>query len=285
MKDLKMHVNGIDLHVVDYGGVGETIICIHGLTANSRCWDAFAHQMISDYHVLAFDLRGRGDSQKPNEGYHIYQHAEDVLAILNFYKVKKAIVVGHSLGAAVGACFAANYPNYLSQLILVDGGVDTDPRIIEKIRPSIERLGTVFPDYKTYIAEMKKNPFYSNWNDYCEQFFYTDIDHHPNGTVCSKVSSYAVFEEIKALSMISIDEFYNRIHVPTLIAAAPNCFLDGQTFMVNKEQGTVLAAKLPNSRFTEIHGSNHYSILFNKYPQLAAEVKSFLKKTAEKAAG
>jgi pimeloyl-ACP methyl ester carboxylesterase len=279
MRDKKLKVNGIDLHLVDFGGKGEPIICVHGLTANSRFWDSVAERLVDSYRVFAVDLRGRGDSEKPKIGYNIHQHTEDLLQVINNLGFEKVIFMGHSLGALIGACFAATYPQRLSRLILVDGGVNVDERVFEKIRPAIERLDTVFPDFATYLNEMKKNPFFEEWNEYAEQYFYADVEHRFNGSVCSKVCKQAILEELKALRETDIDNFYNHIVTPTLFLWAPDSFKDGKTFMITRERGEQLAASLPNSRFVEINHANHYSIILSKYEQLVEEVKKFLKVT------
>jgi pimeloyl-ACP methyl ester carboxylesterase len=279
MRDKKMKVNGIDLHVVDFGGKGEPIICVHGLTANSRFWDSVAERLVDSYRVFAVDLRGRGDSEKPKFGYNIRQHTEDLLQVINELGFGKVIYIGHSLGALIGVCFAATYPQRLSRLILVDGAVNVDEGVFEKIRPAIERLSTVFPDFATYLNEMKKNPLFHEWNEYIEQYFYADVEHRFDGSVCSKVSKQAILQEVEALKETNIDTFYNHIVTPTLFLWAPNCFMDGKTFMVTRERGEQLAASLPNSQFVEIKHANHYSIILSKYEQLVEEVKKFLKKT------
>ncbi|AKU25435.1 alpha/beta hydrolase [Geobacillus sp. LC300] len=279
MKDKKIKINGIDLHLVDFGGTGETIICVHGLTANSRYWDSVAERLVDSYRVLAIDLRGRGDSEKPKSGYNIRQHTEDILQVVNHLGLEKIIYMGHSLGALIGASFAATYPQRLSRLILVDGGVNIDERVFVKIRPAIDRLDTVFPDFETYLNEMKKNPFFDEWNEYVEQYFYADVEHRFDGSVCSKVCKKAIMEELNMLKETSIDGFYEHINIPTLLLWAPDSFKDGETFMVTKEKWERLTSSLPHSYFVEIHDANHYSIILSKYEQLVDEVKKFLHDT------
>ncbi|NNV07807.1 alpha/beta fold hydrolase [Geobacillus sp. C56-T2] len=279
MKDKKIKINGIDLHLVDFGGTGETIICIHGLTANSRYWDSVAERLIDSYRVLAIDLRGRGDSTKPASGYNIRQHVEDILQVLDFLKLEKVIYMGHSLGALIGVSFAATYPQRLSRLILVDGGANVDEQVFEKIRPAIDRLDMVFPDFTTYLNEMKKNPLFSEWNEYVEQYFYADVEHRFDGSVCSKVCKKAIIEELNMLKQTAIDEFYEHINIPTLLLWAPDSFGDGKTFMVTKEKWRQLTSSLSHSYFVEIDNANHYSIILSKYEQLVDEVKKFLQDT------
>ncbi|MGO4888531.1 alpha/beta fold hydrolase [Anaerobacillus sp. MEB173] len=276
MKDSKIEVNGIDLHVVDYGGEGETIICVHGLTANCRFWDCIAEQFIDQYRVIAFDLRGRGDSAKPVSGYNIQQHAEDVKGILEHYEIEKAIYVGHSLGAMIGACFAATYPDRLRSLILIDGGADVEPNVSEILRPAIGRLGKVSKSFNAYTDELKAIPFFKDWNSYIEQYFYFDVIHNEDGSVVSKVSKNAIVQEMNALLESNVNQFHKKIKTPTLLLWAPQSLYHPTAYIVTKEKGEEMVHMIPNSKFVPIKESNHYSIVLNEYEDVAREIKKFL---------
>lgn len=55
MRDKKVNVNGMELHVVDYDGEGEAIVCVHGLTANSRCWNGIAERLTLFHHFSKYE--------------------------------------------------------------------------------------------------------------------------------------------------------------------------------------------------------------------------------------
>ncbi|TLS38566.1 alpha/beta fold hydrolase [Pseudalkalibacillus caeni] len=276
MKDSKITLHDQAVHLVDYGGEGEVVLCVHGLTANARCWDSVAERLTSHFRVLAIDLKGRGDSQKPDSGYSISQHTEDIKALIDVLGLEKVIYMGHSLGALIGVCFAATYPQYLSKLILVDGAANLDGQVFEMIRPAVERLGITYSSYQSYILEMKKNPFLDKWNEYIEQYFYSDVDHFPDGSVRSKVSQGAIKAELDSLEKTDINSHHKSIQTPTLLLWAQDSFKNGKTFMLSREKGKALAEKWPESRFVEIEGANHYSIIFNEYNVLVKEIKNFI---------
>ena len=58
----------IKLHYIQWGEQGPPVVCIHGITANAFYFQAFADDLASNYRVFAYDLRGRGDSDKPEKG-------------------------------------------------------------------------------------------------------------------------------------------------------------------------------------------------------------------------
>src|SRR5215469_214694 len=61
----------VKLHYVQWGEQGKPIVCVHGLTANAFCFQAFADDLSRDHRFFAYDLRGRGDSDKPQHGYSV----------------------------------------------------------------------------------------------------------------------------------------------------------------------------------------------------------------------
>ncbi|MEB1806156.1 MAG: alpha/beta hydrolase [Bacillaceae bacterium] len=281
MKDKKIEANGLQFHIVDYGGQGEeTILCIHGLTANARCWDAVAERLIHRYRVLALDLRGRGDSEKPQSGYSIKQHAEDINKIIQQLNLDQVILVGHSLGAMIGVVFSSMYPKMVSSLILIDGGEDLRPEVVDLLQPSIERVEKQYETFAGYKAQVSEIPFFSPWNDYLEQYFYADVTHCEDGSVVSKTKKVIINEELINLTKLTINECHEAIQVPTLILWAPNCLFHPTAYLISEENGVKLAHMIDGGKFVEIRGANHFSILFHEYQQTSSEILNFLQEVS-----
>src|SRR5690348_14579937 len=112
-------------HFVQWGEHGDPIVCITGITANAFCFQAFGEGLARDHRIIAYDLRGRGDSTKPEHGYSVAIHADDLAKLIDAWGLERPIVLGHSLGAFIGLYFAAHYPEKLSKLILVDAGANS----------------------------------------------------------------------------------------------------------------------------------------------------------------
>ena len=72
--------------------------------------------------MIAYDLKGRGNSGKPAGGYNLIQHTSDLENLLAVLSINKAVLLGHSLGAAIVTFFAAHFPDKVERLILIDGG-------------------------------------------------------------------------------------------------------------------------------------------------------------------
>ena len=104
-------------------GVGEpTFVLIHGLGATRRIWDFVVPLLKVEHKVIAFDLRGHGESEKPEVGYALEDLAGDVDELLRRYGVTRPVLVGHSAGANVAVHHAVTRRNARG-VVLVDGAL------------------------------------------------------------------------------------------------------------------------------------------------------------------
>jgi 3-oxoadipate enol-lactonase len=109
-------VNGTKLYW-ETAGIGETIVLIHGSFGDRRFWDFQFAALSKKYKVLRYDVRGYGKSALPKSE-EPYTDAEDLNALMESLKIKKAHICGLSLGSIVGIDFALAHPDKLISLIL-----------------------------------------------------------------------------------------------------------------------------------------------------------------------
>jgi 3-oxoadipate enol-lactonase len=102
-------------------GEGTPIILMHGFACDTRNWDNQFEVFSKDYKVVRFDFRGFGKSQSPDSAI-AYSHTEDLILLLDYLNIEKAIVLGHSLGGKVAFQIAYEYPDRVLALILPEGG-------------------------------------------------------------------------------------------------------------------------------------------------------------------
>src|SRR5450631_189447 len=105
IRDEFVIADDITLHYVQWGTQGTPIICTHGMTANAMCFQALADELAPDHRIIAYDIRGRGDSDKLEEGYSIPIYATDLAALIDELELERPIVLGHSLGAMISLYF------------------------------------------------------------------------------------------------------------------------------------------------------------------------------------
>ena len=174
-------INGIRICYEDQGK-GEPVILIHGIGAKKETWVAQFDALSVHFRVIAFDMRGVGKSDRPNEPYTMKILADDVKGLMDYLNIKAAHIIGRSLGGMVAQHFALNYPDYLQKLVLLT----TNPQIpdekaaefikngrIEEIKQLAEDPKKSFWQkskllfHKDFRKEMKADPkknFYGIWS-------------------------------------------------------------------------------------------------------------------------
>ncbi|WP_418499361.1 alpha/beta fold hydrolase [Flagellimonas sp.] len=138
-------VNGIHIHYV-MGGSGEPLILLPGWP---QTWWSYRHIMpllAEKYSVIAVDLRGMGDSDKPEEGYSKKNMADDIMELIAALGYDKVHMAGHDIGANVAYSFAVNHPESIDKLILLD----TPPPDENMYRLPMLPVGT--PVYPWWVA-------------------------------------------------------------------------------------------------------------------------------------
>ncbi len=119
--------DGVALHVRDHGFPSDHVeipfLCVHGLASNCRMWDGVAARLVELGHpVVAVDLRGHGQSDKPERGYDFATMAFDLLAVLDALGWQRAVVAGQSMGGNLVLELAALAPARVAGVAGVDGG-------------------------------------------------------------------------------------------------------------------------------------------------------------------
>ncbi|WP_373079584.1 alpha/beta fold hydrolase [Zhongshania sp.] len=113
---------GLKLHYLDWGNAeAPLLIFVHGMHDHARSWDHIARHMCKDWHVIAVDLRGHGDSQWSAEGlYHNPLLLLDFANLIDALGAAQVTIVAHSLGGNPSARYTALYPQRVNKLVLVD---------------------------------------------------------------------------------------------------------------------------------------------------------------------
>jgi len=119
IEDRFAEVNGVRLHYL-VAGTGNPVILLHGYAENSHMWRPLMVQLAKSHTVIAPDLRGFGQSSKPMTGYDKKTMAQDVHALAQSLGYQHEVVVGHDIGLMVAYAYAAQFPNEVDRIVLMD---------------------------------------------------------------------------------------------------------------------------------------------------------------------
>lgn len=268
-------------HYVQWGEHGAPIVCVSGITANAFCFQALADDLAHDHRVIAYDLRGRGDSDKPEHGYSVAIHADDLVKLIDAWGLERPVVLGHSLGAFVALYFAAHYPDKLSKLILVDAGAAPPWKTADE-RPawlavSMGRLGIPVPSFEEYKQRLKAVPFLRPyWNKYLDTYFEHDVIRRDDGSVVAKTYRDGAFEDLEDEEEREAEPLWARVQVPTLLLRAGQGILSDNDQLLPEESAAAIQSTIKDCRYVNFPTLNHYTVIFGVEDGPVREIRAFI---------
>jgi pimeloyl-ACP methyl ester carboxylesterase len=128
-----VYVNDVKIHYLKAGTGRMPLILIHGFAETSRMWIPLFADFAHDYTIIAPDLRGLGDSSRPTAGYDKKTMATDVRALAKSLGYEKVYLVGHDIGLMVAYAYAAQYPDEVEKVALLDAPIPGIGDIWQKV--------------------------------------------------------------------------------------------------------------------------------------------------------
>jgi len=125
---MRMSVNGLDLHYLDWGNVGAPpVVCVHGYTSSAEAFNALARQFHDRFHIVAPDVRGHGESAwSPDGAYQYRDQVADLAGLVDQLGLARFTLIGTSMGGIIAMAFAAAHAARLVGLVINDIGPDVE---------------------------------------------------------------------------------------------------------------------------------------------------------------
>jgi pimeloyl-ACP methyl ester carboxylesterase len=120
----RVEVDGVGLHLLDWGGGGRPVVLLPGMGQSAHIFRALAPELADGFRAVALTPRGHGESDTPETGYTLARFAADVAGALDALEIASAAVVAHSLGGAVATRLAADFPERVTAVVYLDSVTD-----------------------------------------------------------------------------------------------------------------------------------------------------------------
>lgn len=255
---MKAVANGI-LQYYRRAGKGPPMVLIHALGLDHRLWDEQVDQLASAFDVIAYDVRGHGQTDAPAGPYRVADFADDLAGLLDSLGIERAHLVGISMGGMIAQQFALSYPGRIRSLVLADTTSEYNQdarrqfgeraRVVEErgmmplAAPTTERWFT--PEFRA------QNP--------------RAVDRIMDIFVACPPHGYAA--ACRAISRIDFTERLVNIHVPTLVLVGAH---DTST---TPEMALKIHEYIPGSRYLQIADAAHLTNVARpeEFSKLAAE--------------
>ena len=263
--------DGVELAFGYWPGRGAPVIALHGLTASYVNFVGVAERLAGRRPLFALDFRGRGDSDKPDGPGGLAQHARDVAAAMRAMDFGPSIIVGHSMGAFVSTALAAQDPDLVAGLIMIDGGylldmpagVGSEDLLDAMLSQRITQLRETFPSREAYREFWRGRPHFpaADWGPWTESFLNYEIGgEEPN--LRPKASEAAVRADVaESFQQKEIAARLKAVRVPTILLRATSGFTPSQSQLIPNAALNEMRALLPELEEETIPETTHYTIV------------------------
>ena len=221
------------LHYVDWGNPGAPpLILVHGGQDHCRNWDWVAQDLRRDFHIIAPDLRGHGDSAfSPSGDYSMTAYVYDLAQLIHQLDVGPVAMIAHSLGGGIALRYAGVFPQTVRMLVAIEGLGPPPAMVAERAdRPVAERLAAWvareralagrlprrYPSIEDALARMREE----NAHLTPEQARYLTvhgISRNEDGTYSWKFDNYARGGSPVDITQEEIHQLWSNIACPTLL--------------------------------------------------------------------
>ena len=254
--------NGIRIHYWRTGGEKPVLLMLHGFSDDGLCWTDLAKELQADFDIIMTDARGHGLSDPPTASDSADAQVEDIACVIRELDLKNLIIMGHSMGSASAAWFAAKYPGIPRAVIL------EDPLLVP--RPPRDPSGGAAPQqekamaqilarnntpYEELLAECLRNS--PGWSrSECEYWARSKRLYHPRLTLRNTAERPAMAD------------LFEKITAPTLILKAN---AEGDDRVKNEQVAKILTS----GRIVHVAGAGHCVHRDQMSPSLAV-LREFL---------
>ena len=241
-KEGYLEVDGYKVHYLRYGDEGPKLVLIHSMGMDARGFDMFSEAVKGEYQIMALDILDHGDPSTPETSVSIPEHAELMRSCIRQLDFVPNILIGHSVGGMMGMVLAAEHPEELKGLVLVD----IAPRESRGPRP----IRPPPPEYFKDENEARQY-FRQRYTGFVEEA----IENRIKNALTEDEEGRLVLKPIGAAIRPSLDvnlwPYAERIEIPTLLIKG------GESTSITDDRIERLKRHILGFRVVTVEGATH----------------------------
>ncbi len=211
----------IQLSYLEWNQGKEPLLLLHGLADNALVWSSLGDRLAADYHIIAPDMRGHGESSKPDSDYTFTSTIRDLEALMDNLGWESTHVIGHSWSGKLACIWATKNPQRLKSMVLVDpifiwkmpNFFKFSFPLLYRVLPFLKGMGP-FENYESAEKQARQLNQYQDWTLLQQQVFQASIEQKGDRTWGSKFTIAArdgIFDEV-----MQVPGLTESVDIPTL---------------------------------------------------------------------
>ena len=255
------------LHYADWGNPdAPPLLLVHGGRDHCRNWDWIAQRLQSDWHIIAPDLRGHGDSQWSTTGtYNMEGYIYDLAQLIDQQKLAPVTIIAHSLGGGIATRYAGIFPEKVKKLISIEGLGPSPKMLAERLaKPFADRMRDWVQVQHGLSARLPRR--YATLEDAFKRMHDENkhlspaqarhltqhgVNQNEDGTYSWKFDNYVRVFPIVDLRHSDVEELWSRITCPTLL-------IYGKESWASNPQDDGRIKHFKNARVEAFEGAGHW---------------------------
>ena len=254
---MQVKAGELSFNVVETGAGEPALLFLHYWGGSARTWNIVTSELLADFRCIAYDQRGWGHSDIPQEGYSIRDLALDAKRIAEALHLRHYVLVGHSMGGKVAQYLASQRPEGLEGLVLVAPATPTPQNLPE---PAKQAQLHAYDNRENALNAMAFLTAFSPSDALREQILSDNFAGAPQARLAWPTSS--AYEDISAI--------VGNIAVPTLILAGDQDRVDPL-----EQQEREVFSRIPGAKIKVIRDCGHL-IPVDQPGELADSIRNFV---------
>ena len=269
-----IRIGGLQMHYLDWGSKGKPpILFLHGGALTAHTWDLCCLALRDDFHCLAVDQRGHGDTDwAPDGDYSIAAQVADVRGFIDHLGLQDFVLVGMSMGAINALSYAINHSDRLSHLVIIDAGPEMRRPGSSRIRDFVNDVADAVSIEAIIERALQFNP--RRDPNILRRSLMHNLRQQADGSWRWKYDRsrfQRLNQETHLAERARLADGLSAIACPTLVVRG------GESDVFHDDDAERLASRLPNARWVKIPGAGH-TVQGDNPKGLVAELRRFLAK-------
>lgn len=248
----------INIHF-EVKGTGKVVVLLHGFLENSTMWKLISEELSKKYRVVCIDLLGHGKTENLGYIHTMEAQAEMVKAVLNHLKLRKFILIGHSMGGYVALAFAKLFPQNVKGISLMNSTAlpDTEEKKTNRDRAIV----AVKQNHKTFIR-IAIPMLFSEGN---RTIFSSEIESITNEAL--KISPQGIIAALEGMKIREdLTSIYNTARFPIqLIIGTQDPALDYASLIAQTKNTNIEIIEFPDGHMSHFENKKELILAFQNF--------------------